>query len=275
MATDFTTAFWSFVINNYDETDLALVQQGYPDYVRQIVYTLEEGESGTPHIQAYVRLYRQQRMSYIKRLYPGASGCRALLAQEYKLNAQRYAQKLDETARSPAIISNNPFPDPVKELLEVIRDSFETYHESRDPSKWRSTSVKEMEHWSHMIENARVVERPMLAKFYISPTYVKVWRNFAMSLMQHVCNLAQAENAGKLTHTHTYTYKGEKFSPEEGITQDAAGVSFQEPRDEDEDLHEEEGEDDEGDLYSSGSESEASAEGDDSGSSECSFESED
>ena len=38
---DITTAFWGMTINNYDETDLALVQQGYPDYIRQIVYTLE------------------------------------------------------------------------------------------------------------------------------------------------------------------------------------------------------------------------------------------
>jgi len=204
---DLITAFWSFTINNYDETDLALIQQGYPDYIRQLVYTLEEGESGTPHIQAYVRLYRQQRLSYIKRLFPRAAGCRALLAEDYKLNAQRYAQKLDSTARAPAVISNNPFPDPVKELLEVIRDSFETYHESNDPAKWRQTTVREMEVWSHMIENQRVVERPMLAKFYISPTYCKVWRNFASSLIAHVCNLVEAEKLGKLTHTHTHTHR--------------------------------------------------------------------
>ena len=106
-----TTAFWGMVINNYDQTDLALVQQGYPDYIRQIVYTLEEGESGTPHIQAYIKLYRQQRLSYMKRLFPRGN-FRALMAEEYKLNAQRYAQKLDVTARSPAVITNNPFPTP-------------------------------------------------------------------------------------------------------------------------------------------------------------------
>jgi len=274
--TEFTSAFWSFTINNYSETDLALVQQGYPDYVRQIVYTLEEGESGTPHIQAYVRLYRQQRMSYIKRLYPGASGCRALMADDYKLNAQRYAQKLDSTARSPAVISNNPFPDPVKELIEVIRDSFETFHPSNEVREWRLTSVREVQKWTSMIESARVVERPMLAKFYVSPTYLKVWRNFGTSLIAHVCNSVESERGKNIGHTHTHTHSDELISVAEGITPiHAPQVSFSEGEEPQDDSGEESGEDYEGDLYSSGSESEAGTESDDSGCSESDVESED
>lgn len=209
---DITTAFWGMTINNYDETDLALVQQGYPDYIRQIVYTLEKGEQGTPHIQAYIKLNRQQRLSYVKKLFPRGS-FKPLTNDEYKLNSQRYAQKLDKTAESAAVISNNPFPDPVKELLEVIEDALRAYAPTNNPSDWRFIPAAEVGRWTTLVENARVVDKPQLAKFYISSTYVKVWRNFHTSLIVHVCDKVERENrAEKLSYTHTHTHGEEKFS---------------------------------------------------------------
>ena len=98
-----THTHWRMTINNYDATDLALVQQGYPDHIRQIVYTLEEGEEGTPHIQAFIKMKRDCRMSHMKKLFPrGNFG--VMDSSERKLNQQRYAQKLDSTAKSPAVI---------------------------------------------------------------------------------------------------------------------------------------------------------------------------
>lgn len=215
-----TTAFWGMTINNYDETDLALVQQGYPDHIRQIVYTLEKGESGTPHVQAYIRLYRQQRLSYMKKLFPRGS-FKALMAEEYKLNAQRYAQKLDNTAESPAVITNNPFPDPVQELLGVIRDAFETFHPTSNPFDWTGTKVTNVSWWKEQIEKLRVEEKPHLAKFYVSPTYTRVWSKFSHSLVQHVIARVQSES-GNPSHTHTHTHTREKFSREGGIATDAS-----------------------------------------------------
>jgi len=262
---DLTTAFWGMTINNYDETDLALVQQGYPDHIRQIVYTLERGEEGTPHIQAFIKLNRQQRLSYVKKLFPRGS-FKALLAEEYKLNAQRYAQKLDKTAESPAVINNNPFPDPVVELLTVIEEAFSSpevnvhYHDR--PHLWRDgqPTHETLLQWLSQVEFNRVRRTPRLVKFYVSPTYRAVKKEFLIPLKAHFFD----------THTHTHTQ--EKLSHAEDITD--AG--------EDEEVSEvsggeevEQGEDDEGDFDSSGSESEASDESDDSGCSESDAESED
>jgi len=201
---DFTTAFWGMTINNYDETDLALVRQGYPDFVRQIVYTLEKGESGTPHVQAYIRLFRQQRLSYVKKLFPRGN-FKALLADEYKLNMKNYAQKLDLTAESPAVITNNPFPDPIVELTDVITSVRNALF--LNISVLDITERKAMEH-IRLEEGWRVQQKPALAKFYVSTTYKAVKKEFWRNVWGHVEN--------RDTHTHTHT--ADLFSHEENIT---------------------------------------------------------
>lgn len=207
---DITTAFWGMTINNYDDTDLALVKQGYPDYIRQIVYTLEKGESGTPHIQAYIKLFRQQRLSYVKKLFPRGN-FKALCVDEYKLNAQRYAQKLDETAQSPAIINNNPFPDAVNELLSVIEGAYQWYGEGRHQNHIKE---KEWLHMLHLEQMNRVREKPHLAKFYISAQYKTLIKEYFWSF---VSNVFEKKNS---VNTHTHTHSDEKFSHAEDITED-------------------------------------------------------
>ena len=105
-----TTAFWGFTINNYTDTHVALLQQGYPDYTRELVYTFEKGDSDTPHIQGWLKLQRQQRLSFVRKLFPGAHFT-ALVHDEYIENMKRYAQKLDSTAQTAAIHKYN---DPMK-----------------------------------------------------------------------------------------------------------------------------------------------------------------
>lgn len=203
MANTMTTAFWGMTINNYDETDLALVRQGYPDFLRQIVYTLEKGETGTPHIQAYIKLFRQQRLSYVKKLFPRGN-FKALTCDEYKLNAQRYAQKLDNTAQSPAFITNNPFPDPIVELVDVLHAALRYFHPSSNPDDWMKTKQRDLFWYMEREEFNRVREKPSLAKFYVSPIYGKVKKTFWRSLLENVC-----------AHTHTHTEK--LFSHDENI----------------------------------------------------------
>lgn len=222
------TAFWGMVINNYTETHLALIRQGYPDHCRKIVYTLEKGESGTPHIQAYLRLFRQQRLSYVKKLFPGAN-FKALTSDEYILNAENYAQKLDGTAESPAHITNNAIPDPVNELLSVIRDVYSTYANDNTSATWSKMSYREVASYKSVIERLRVEERPSLAKFYVSGVYDKVWSTFGRSLMVHVC--AERNRAENDTHTHTHT-QAEKLSRLGGITIDASSSSGSDVEDE-------------------------------------------
>jgi len=245
-------------INNYDQTDLALVQQGYPDHVRQIVYTLERGEeTGTPHIQAYLRLFRQQRLSYVKKLFPRGS-FKALQADEYKLNAQRYAQKLDATAESPAVITNNPFPDPVVELTDVIRAVRRIWLDQSVP--WFNTKEKDIMYYIQQEQNHRVAEKPSLAKFYVSATYKAVKKDYWRSLC-HFLDREGAEITSKdETHTHTHTQRKILFSTG-SITSDGEEV--------DQGSCASGGQEDEDDDYSQGSEDEASSEGE---CSECSEE---
>jgi len=212
------TAFWGMVINNYTETHLALLRQGYPDHLKQLVYTLEKGESGTPHVQAYLRLFRQQRISYVKKLFPGAN-FQALTSDEYILNAQAYAQKLDETAEGAASITNNQIPDPVTELLSVIRDVYSTYANDNTAVTWRMMHYRDMASYKTVIERLRVTDRPSLAKFYVSPIYNKVWSTFGQQLMFHVCE--EQKRAETETHTHTHT-QAEIISRRGGITNASA-----------------------------------------------------
>lgn len=243
---DGDSAFWSMTINNYDATDLALVQQGYPDFIRQIVYTLERGEeTGTPHIQAYIKLFRGQRMSYVKKLFPRGS-FRQLKSDEYRLNTQRYAQKLDKTAESPAVINNNPFPDAVNELLSVIEGAYQWYGEGRHQNHIKE---KEWLQMLHMEQMNRVQEKPHLAKFYISAQYKTLVKEYFWSFVGHVFRKREAEEREKLKnsgHTHTHTHTDEKFSQ----SVDIPIYNGSREDDEESECTESEGEDDESDQES-------------------------
>jgi len=57
---------WCFTENN--PARLILFPDGLPDGVKYCVYQLERGEQGTPHLQGYIQLARQQRMSWIKKI---------------------------------------------------------------------------------------------------------------------------------------------------------------------------------------------------------------
>lgn len=195
------TAFWGMVINNYDETDLALVEQGYPDYIRKITYTKERGEKGTPHIQAYVRLFRQQRLSYMKKLFPRGN-FKALTSDEYRLNAEKYAQKQDATAEGPSVIQNNPFPDPVVELTDVLREVYMEYMDRKGGEHFYNVKGEDVLAYIAQEERSRVARKPALAKFYVSSTYKAVKTQFWRSVLQFVEN----------EHTHTHTHTDEKFS---------------------------------------------------------------
>lgn len=259
------SAFWGMTINNYTETDLALLQHAYPDHIRRIVHTLERGEkTGTPHVQAYVRLFRQQRMSYMRKLFPSATDFKCLNSEEWVLNAERYAQKQDGTAESPSVITNNAIPDPVTELVSVMEEAFgrkdcnKHFHDK--PTCWRHVDMKYLLDWIDTVQFDRVVARPSLAKFYVSPMYTKVRDQYGLALKKHICLRAEAENAPEdETHTHTHTQPRIIFSTEQ-INSDAS-----EEQDEEVDPSED-GQEGEGDDDSEGSEDEAYSTG---GSSEC------
>lgn len=176
-------------INNPDETDDALIQQGYPDHIRQLVYEYEEGDEGTPHIQAFIRLFRQQRLSYVKKLFPRGH-FKPITSQEHKLATQRYAQKQDETATSHVIIDNQLPQDPITELIQVIEDTL-GHPELTDKNTFAIL---------YRVERERVLQRPSRIRLHLSPLYKKAQQKYFPELKQYVLNRQQ--EATLPIHTH-------------------------------------------------------------------------
>jgi len=195
MGTNGTHTHWGMTINNYDDTDLALVAQGYPDHIRQLVYTLEVGAEGTPHVQAFIKMKRDCRLTHMKKLFPRGH-FKYLDSSEYKLNAQRYAQKLDETADGPATITNG---DPLHSIEGTIRTiilaMIENYGDDIDMDWDQSRKLCEME---------LVHKDYTIAKVLVSSTYKAMWKEFGHDMYKNIYH----------THTHTHTSCGCADPPE-------------------------------------------------------------
>jgi len=204
--TDGTHTHWRMTINNYDETDVALIQQGYADHIRQLVYTFEEGEDGTPHIQAYIKMKRDCRLSHIRKLFPrGNFGY--LDSSEYRLNSQRYAQKLDSTARSPAVITNG---DPIHTIEGMVRRVILHLIEHQE-------DIDDLDKARHIAERELVLVDFTVAKIFVSTTYLSMWKQFGHEMYKSVFETWLVESS---VHTHTHTHTPEIVPRQEDI-QDA------------------------------------------------------
>jgi len=243
MTATVTTAFWSMTINNYDETSLALVRNGYPDYCREIIHTLEEGKEGTPHIQAWIKLQRQQRLSFVKKLFPRGH-FKPLTSAEYTHNTKIYAQKNDETTRSAHVHTFNDPTGTVEALIpKVIHYMWNEYGDVDDRDVARMYAERDM-----------VEENWRLAKIFVSAVYKQMWKQFGAEMMSGV---------SKERHTHTHTHTDEKLSHEGGIT-DGEGTE-RDDEEGSEDAEEYSGSEEDGEGYSecSGSDDETRSEGGD------------
>lgn len=254
-----TTAFWSMTINNPDETTMALLRQGYPDYMRELIYTQEEGKEGTPHIQAWLKLQRQQRLSFVKKLFPRGH-FRAITTAEYDLNTKQYAQKKDETTRSAAV---HKFNDPMltvesvtkKVALRIINDA----GPSLKPKGWTSAHIDMLR---RVVEREMVTEDYKAAKMFVSSTYKQMWKQFGDEMVQCILNKQNEESEVEIpmTHTHTHTQAEKIFSPK-GYNNDADFREDEESGSEGQDSTESPAEDGEGDDNGSGGTDEDYAEG--------------
>lgn len=185
------------VINNPTENDYALVRNGYPDYVRELVWTTEVGKDGTEHIQAYVKLQRSQRMSFIKKLFPRGH-FKPIDKAEYDLNTRRYAQKDDDTtAGQHRQTFNDPIPANDTLLYQVVLWTLGSHN------KWLEqlfngsdtntlplcvfTDFYEKEgdaDWKHYLTRIKETERMMvrdkahLEKLLVSPTYTRIKKDW-------------------------------------------------------------------------------------------------
>lgn len=180
-----TATYWAMTINNPDDNDYALVTTGYPDYVRSLIHTREIGGDGTEHIQAWIKLKRQQRMSFVKKLFPRGHFT-PLASDEYELNTRRYVQKNDDTTAGAHI---QQFNDPVTDCITLLKKFATELLEANRLAFDNGTYVKEdTKRWLLVREREAVVEDPYNAKVFVSPTYSKVKALYWQEIFLHICN---------------------------------------------------------------------------------------
>jgi len=184
-----THTHWGMTINNYTDTDLALLHQGYPDHIRQIIYTLEEGKEGTPHVQAFIKMKRDCRWKHMMKLFPRGYFV-ALTSSEFKLNTANYAQKLDDTARGPATITNGDPLHTIEGIVRVIALAMvEWYHCEGNENSTEWEAVR------RVCEADAVKKDYTMAKVFVSATYKAMWKDWGHEMYQNIFH----------THTHTHT----------------------------------------------------------------------
>lgn len=219
---------WSMTINNPDENDFVLVRQYNGEYIRVLIWTLEEGEDGTPHIQAYVKLMKQQRMSFIKKLFPRGH-FKSITADEYNRNCRDYAQKDDDTTRGAHVITyNEAIPDVVQFLRKMIQESIDT-ELSREimpdtVKDWMETyyDSKDILRYLDVVERKAVANRPSVAKFLVSPTYTRVKKLY---LREITLNIVEEQYKKDATHSEESSQSDDGELQEE---EDCAEEGFEE-----------------------------------------------
>lgn len=196
-----TATFWAMTINNPDENDYAIVTTGYPDYIRSLIHTSEVGEDGTPHVQAWVRLKRQQRMSFMKKLFPRGHFT-PLASDEYELNTRRYVQKNDGTTNGAHIQQHN---DPITDCITLLKRfaseivdnnrSWNKEQEKRNPDKQiKPIGAERWQQHLRTLEREAVVSDPYNAKVFVSPTYARVKREYFADIFEHVVQKRDADD---------------------------------------------------------------------------------
>jgi len=180
---------------------MVLIRNPNNDYIRQLIWTAEEGEKGTPHIQAYLKLIKQQRMSFVKKLYPGGH-YKPISAADYIRNAVDYAQKEDETTTGAHVNTLcDTIADPVYLLNRLIRavldDKLPADNEMDAPDIGAflrgipttadpPTTFKErLRLWINDQELVLARERPSVCKLLVSAQYNKIKQDYSAVLLEY------------------------------------------------------------------------------------------
>jgi len=188
-------------INNPDDNDMVLIRNPNPEYIRQLIWTPEVGKDGTPHVQCYVKLMKQQRMSFIKKLYPRGH-FKSITSDDYKKNCSDYAQKNDETTiGSHTITYNEQIPDVVQFLRKMIEEAC-----GCDPTNDNQPDTPEawLDHWFNPrdilqklleVEKRAVAQRPSVAKLLVSPTYTRVKKLYLREITENIVHALYHKDA--------------------------------------------------------------------------------
>lgn len=196
--------YWSVTINNPEENDYVIMRNPNSKYIRECVWTPEVGEEGTQHIQAWIRLQRNQSMAFVKKLYPRAH-LKHCDKDAYNENCHQYAQKNDDTtAGNHHIVMNDPLPAAdtmlykvlekawdwhLQSLMKYHKDVYESMRESLLDPDWlrRCVGLKKLN--TGAIEREMIIERSGLEKIFISPSYEKMkskyWAEIIIRIDKH------------------------------------------------------------------------------------------
>lgn len=107
MAGKFTN--WAFTLNNYTEQELAMIRS-MPEFIKQCIWELEKGDADTPHVQGWLKLKLQQRMSYLRSHYLPRAHYTGMTTDEWNQNMKRYVQKQDSTAVGGVVQQRQELP---------------------------------------------------------------------------------------------------------------------------------------------------------------------
>lgn len=182
--------YWSMTINNPTENDYVLVRNPNAKYIRELVWTPEEGENeGTPHIQAWVRMQRNVTLTFMKRMFPRGS-FKPCDKDGYNENVHQYAQKNDVTTRGPHTIRiNDPLPS-VERMLPEIYEGVLGYLQQEQTIP--RDGLLQMLEYRRVQRDRSIVEGdlvrshgPLYAKVFVSPIYDKLWAKFGAELFIH------------------------------------------------------------------------------------------
>lgn len=66
---DLLHGYWCFTFNNYEDSDMDLLDQLFRHECEWFVFQEEKGEEGTPHLQGTLKLKKRVRLSYLKKLH--------------------------------------------------------------------------------------------------------------------------------------------------------------------------------------------------------------
>lgn len=215
MAAKFTT--WAFTLNNYTEQELAQIRS-MPEFIKQCIWELEKGE--TPHVQGYIKLKTNQRLSFLRSHYLARAHYTGLTTEEWKQNTKKYVQKQDETAVGCVVqdaqTQRTFFPAEIPELLvqemcdialeyrPVVSGGTVLRFERSDGSCW---------HWKELYEVAirQLIERYRIETMLVRPEMEKIVRSFYVEISRRI--KAQQTNAFDVSPSPSLSPHGENGTP--------------------------------------------------------------
>lgn len=221
--------YWSFTLNNPTDAEMVIIRNPNEKYIRQFVWTPEVGEKeGTPHIQGWVKLQRNQTKSFMIKLYPRAS-VRGIAKDEYNERCHDYAQKNDGTTAGNHVISlNDPLPVNDTLLYKVLEVAWDfEYSNVAEPIShlMDCTTLHKLNTIGH--ERQMVRERAGLEKIFCSPAYEKMKTTFWKEILFRILTHRQDEQRSapqevESTSTDSHDYEESESETDEGPSESSS-----------------------------------------------------